>query len=250
MPVTAGSATKVNKIPGLAKILNVTADETTTYADYKFESGILVKFANGKLYLTDATKKLSELTPVVDQVLTEAEKTALATALSTGNYVAAANGVVVHGADGKIADGSLNVVSGTKITTSYLADFVEEENGVQKIKLDALPATVKGKINYVADITARDALTAAQKSESLVFVIDASADATVDAGAAMYGWDATNSKWVKIAEVESLDVAITDIVTHDSVETTGAVMYDHTVLLESPTMTELVGLNFGANAGA
>jgi hypothetical protein len=56
----------------------------------------------------------------------------------------------------------------------------------------------------VADITARDALT--PNTADIAYVTDASADATVTAGAAVYVWD--GSAWQKITEFESLDVTI------------------------------------------
>lgn len=57
----------------------------------------------------------------------------------------------------------------------------------------------------VADIPARDALSLT--ANSLVLVTDASADATVGAGAALYAWD--TSTFSKLTEFESLDVVLT-----------------------------------------
>ncbi len=52
MPVTPGSATKINRVNGVAKVVPVTAAEvSTTLKDKVFESGVLLKFADGKLYL-------------------------------------------------------------------------------------------------------------------------------------------------------------------------------------------------------
>lgn len=65
--------------------------------------------------------------------------------------------------------------------------------------------SAQSNFEVVADIAARDALTPA--SSVLVLVTDASADATVDSGAAMYAWDGT--AWSKVTEFESLDVNIT-----------------------------------------
>jgi len=62
-------------------------------------------------------------------------------------------------------------------------------------------------IQVVADIAARDAL--APTGSWQVFVRDATGDPTVSAGGAMYLWDTTNSAWVKTAESESLDIALT-----------------------------------------
>lgn len=55
----------------------------------------------------------------------------------------------------------------------------------------------------VADIAARNALTNVTIGDR-VFVVDASADATVDAGWAIYVW--RGAAWTKVAEEEGLDV--------------------------------------------
>lgn len=61
-------------------------------------------------------------------------------------------------------------------------------------------------IEVVADITARDALTPA--ANALVLVLDASADATVTTGAALYVYQLSNTTWHKVSEYESLDVVL------------------------------------------
>ena len=65
------------------------------------------------------------------------------------------------------------------------------------------------KTNYVvADIDARDALDlAADRDGDTCWVVDATDDPTVTTGAALYVWDGAD--WVKVAEAESLDVAVT-----------------------------------------
>ena len=57
----------------------------------------------------------------------------------------------------------------------------------------------------VADITARNALTSLSVGDR-VFVVDASADATVDSGWAIYVW--RGSAFTKVAEEEGLDVVV------------------------------------------
>lgn len=57
-----------------------------------------------------------------------------------------------------------------------------------------------------ATITARDALTGLSQGDH-VFVTDASADASVNAGWAVYRWNGT--AFLKIAEAESIDVSLT-----------------------------------------
>jgi hypothetical protein len=250
MPITPGSSSKLNTVKGVSSMMVTTSSEETSLATKVLPAGILVKKSDGKVYLTDGTKTLAQIDPLVDQILTSVEKTALSTALSTGTYVAAAGGVVVHGANGKIDDGSLNVVSSGKIVESYLSDYIDPTT--HKVLLSALPDTVRAGVTYVADITARDALSDEQK-KSLAFVIDATGDTTVTQGSAMYGWDATANDgagvWVKIAEVESLDIDVAAIrCDYNNVQATGAVMYDHTVFLEAPTAAQFVALQEAASA--
>ena len=60
------------------------------------------------------------------------------------------------------------------------------------------------ELQKVADIPARDALTLTMNS--LVLVSNASADATVNAGAALYFYDSVADTFEKVSEFESLDV--------------------------------------------
>jgi hypothetical protein len=239
MAVVAGSSTKLNSIKGVAAILEVTASELTALADKVFPKNLILKEPNGKFYLTDGTTKLSALTPIIDQVVTEAEKGALSAAFSTGSYVQAAGGVVVHGADGKISDDSLHLVKDGKLdVATYMADYIDAESG--KVLLDALPDSVRAGITYVKDIAARDALGDEAK-RGVVFVIDATGDSTVTKGAAMYAW--VDGAWQKYAEVESLDIDVAAIeCNYENVQKAGAVMYDHTISVEAPTVTELATL--------
>lgn len=91
-------------------------------------------------------------------------------------------------------------------------------------------------------------ILSAEEKKALVFVIDATGDATVTKGSAMYVWQ--NDAWMKIAETESLDIDVDAIkCDYDNVQATGAVMYDHPVFVEAPTATELTTL-MDASAGA
>lgn len=171
-------------------------------------------------------------------------KTALNAAFSTGSYVAAAGGVVVHDTNGKIADSSLNVVADGKIVPSYLSDYIGSDG---KVLVEALPDTARAGVKYVATYADLNTLSAEEK-KALVFVIDATGDATVTKGSAMYVWQ--NDAWLKIAETESLDIDVDAIkCDYDNVQATGAVMYDHPVFVEAPTATELTTL-MDASAGA
>ncbi len=73
--------------------------------------------------------------------------------------------------------------------------------------IDAAVAGVTGMVEIVADIAARDALT--PTNGKYVLVLDASADSTVNIGAASYVWRSATSEWIKLTEYESLDLAIT-----------------------------------------
>lgn len=243
MAVTPGSAAKINKISGVAKVVSVTAEEvSTSLVEKVFEKGILLQFEDGKIYITDGVTKLSELTPMIDSTLTEAEKGALEAAFSTGSYVAAAGGVVVHGAGGKIDDASLNVVADGKIVDSYLSAFYADG----KIKLESLPDTVRAGVAYFATYAKLISDATDETKKGLAFVIDATDDPSgqVKTGSAMYAWDASlkegTGDWLKIAEHESLDIDVESLTpNYENVQAAGAVMYDHTVMLDAPTLTEL-----------
>ena len=251
MPVTPGAAGKLNTIKGISKIITTSSAEETTLASKVFPAGLIVKKSDGKIYVTDGVTTLANLLPRVDQVVDSAEKGALSAAFGTGSYVIAANGVVVHDGTGKINDDSLNLVSNGKLVESYLSEYIDQTS--HKVLLSALPDTVRAGVTYVADITARDALSAEQK-KSLAFVIDATADTTVTQGSAMYAWDASQNSgagaWVKIAEVESLDIDVAAIeCSYTNMQAGGAVMYDHELEI-GMTATELGALLDAAAANS
>ena len=251
MPVTPGAAGKLNTIKGISKIITTSSAEETTLASKVFPAGLIVKKSDGKIYVTDGVTTLAALQPRVDQVVDSAEKGALSAAFGTGSYVIAANGVVVHDGTGKINDDSLNLVSNGKLVESYLSEYIDQTS--HKVLLSALPDTVRAGVTYVTDITARDALSAEQK-KSLAFVIDATADTTVTQGSAMYAWDASQNSgagaWVKIAEVESLDIDVAAIeCSYTNMQAGGAVMYDHELEI-GMTATELGALLDAAAANS
>lgn len=96
----------------------------------------------------------------------------------------------------------------------YVEIYVTSSSGVVKRVIDSedvqalIDASLTGmnSIKVVADIAARDALSLTM--DSMVLVKDASADATVDSGAALYVWEEALSAFSKIAEYESLDFTI------------------------------------------
>lgn len=76
-------------------------------------------------------------------------------------------------------------------TANDISNFVQTQIGTSEYE--------------VADIPARNALTGLTLGDT-VFVTDATGDATVDAGWALYRW--MGSAFTKIAEEESLDIVI------------------------------------------
>lgn len=63
-------------------------------------------------------------------------------------------------------------------------------------------------LEIVADIAARDALVGTLEVNSMILVVDASADATVASGSALYAYGAANTTVYKLAEYESMDVVL------------------------------------------
>lgn len=76
---------------------------------------------------------------------------------------------------------------------------------IQAMIDNSLPSL--GGTTIVDTIADRNALT--PENGDTVFVIDASADATVTSGAATYIYRTATTSWIKISEAESLDVVLT-----------------------------------------
>lgn len=250
MAVTAGSASKLNDLPGITKLMSVSDADWTTFESRPFPTAnVLIKTEAGKIYLSDGTTNCGDLEPIIDTKiapLTKNMRDTLETSFAgpDGAYQHAANGFVVLGADTKIDDVLLKVVQDGKIVQTYLSDFVDE-NGI--IRLEKLPEVMRAHVRYVADITARDELPEAQWQD-LVFVIDATGDPTVEQGGALYtynptGGDDSTGEWVKLSEVESMDLDIEALTpSYENVQEAGAVMYDHTVVVTPPSLTDYFGL--------
>ena len=247
MAVQAGSSSKLNIVTGYASTVRITESDKKKYADTVYPAGILLHDDSAKIYHADGTKSLKQLLehPIIDsaqEVLTAAERKMI-------KNFNQASGFVATNDNNKIDDIQLNVVENGKIVESYLSKYIE--NGM--IKLDVLPMDVRAHLKYVA--TYGDLQTATEEQKNgMIFVIDASGDPTVKSGWAIYVWDKTkkdgteaedapaNGDWVKIQEGEGIDFDYDSITTHDSVEKVGAVMYDHIVFLQSPTLDQLADL--------
>lgn len=103
---------------------------------------------------------------------------------------------------------------------NYAETYVTNSAGVAKMVGNSvmINALIDAKVNtavadmnlieIVADITARDAFVVGKTRNLLILVTDASADATVDSGSALYSWAETGGVFTKLAEYESMDFAV------------------------------------------
>lgn len=229
MAITPGSASKLNTVKGIACLGRITESDITTHGEKVLTktADALFLLDDGRIVRNDGTSTINQLVQnnvVVDQLLVQAEKTALSAAFTGGTYAKAAGGVVVHGADGFIADESYG--------------FLDEN---KKVKLEYLPDSVRAGVTVVSTYDALTSVTDEQK-KGLVLVTDASGDETVDSGAAMYQWLTDQQNWLKIAEVESLDIDIEALrPTYENVAASGAVMMDFPLGMTSPSVTDLIG---------
>lgn len=63
-------------------------------------------------------------------------------------------------------------------------------------------------VQYADNIAGRDIIAADLTKSSLIFVVDATGDATVTVGSALYFYNVPNATFTKVAEYESLDLII------------------------------------------
>lgn len=273
MPVTPGSSNRVNAIAGIAKVVKVTSAELEgDIGNRVFEAGILIQLPNLKYVMTDGTTALKSLLPIIDQRLTETEKAALSAAYSTGAYLRSANGVVQHDSTGTVDDSSFKFISVETVNgvadthvikDAYLTKYIDPTTNL--VRLSALPSSVRAGVSFVADIAARDALADdGEEKLGLVWVLNASGDATVEKPMAAYIWidnpeytgegDVTHDPkvWRKVAEDDSMDIDIAALTPdYGNVQAAGAVMYDHTIMMTAPSLTDLANLQDAASsAGA
>lgn len=73
----------------------------------------------------------------------------------------------------------------------------------------AMAAAVSNPVEIVADIAARNTLTGSAATNKLILVTNATGDATVASGAALYVFNKAAGTTTKIAEYESMDVQLT-----------------------------------------
>lgn len=104
--------------------------------------------------------------------------------------------------------------NGTTVETyiTNTAGTAKQINGQSTIELFAAPLIAAqlaqmNRVVRVADITARNAL-ASDNFNQLVLVVDATGDGTVTSGSALYYFHNADNTWTKVAEYESMDVAL------------------------------------------
>lgn len=113
------------------------------------------------------------------------------------------------------ADAFYFVANGSH-TESYLTDNAGVARGIGNTAMinaliDQALANWSGAastVSIVADIAARDALIATLDANTMILVVDASADATVSSGSALYAYASDTATTYKIAEYESMDVVL------------------------------------------
>lgn len=92
------------------------------------------------------------------------------------------------------------------------AGVAKQINGQAMIELFAAPLiaaqiAATNRVERVANIAARNALASADFNQ-MVLVVDATGDATVAAGSALYYFHNADNSWTKVAEYEAMDVVV------------------------------------------
>lgn len=126
------------------------------------------------------------------------------------------NFYAVSALPGSLEPDSFYYVANGSVAESYLTDNLGNAKSVgntvmiNQLITAALASWEGGSSSMpiVADISARDVLFAAATANTMALVIDASADPTVDAGSALYAYDLGTTTVYKVAEYESMDLAI------------------------------------------
>lgn len=232
MSATPGSAAKLNTVLGVSSIFSLTSAEVNDAAQMAkvLPKGIFVQFPDGKITITDGVTPLSGLHARIDQPLTVAEKAALEKTFSGvgGIYAPTEGGLLVLGENGRMDSDQLP------------ADVWNPVTG--KMMLSALPDSVRAGISVVSDYAALNAATDEQK-RGLIMVVDASGDESVEKGAALYQWLTDKNAFLKISEVESLDIDIMALrPNYQNIQAAGAVMYDHALMMDPPSLTDVLAL--------
>lgn len=106
-----------------------------------------------------------------------------------------------------VVKGALDTNAKLYVTSSAgTAVEVFDDALVASMIADAIGTATNTSLTLVADIAARDALVL--DTNAIVLVADATGDATVNAGAALYFYDSVGDTFTKVAEYESMDVIL------------------------------------------
>lgn len=116
---------------------------------------------------------------------------------------------------GTLEADSLYFVQNSGYSETYLTDSAGNAKSIGNSAMIAAIANTEistrlaqhNLIEIVADITARNAL-ASQDRNLVVMVLDATADATVSSGAALYAFRNSDNSWTKVAEYEGMDAVV------------------------------------------
>ena len=116
---------------------------------------------------------------------------------------------------GTLEADSIYFVQNSTYSETYLTDSAGNAKSVGNSSMIAAVANTEistrlaqhNLVEIVADITARNAL-ASQNRNLVVMVLDATGDATVTAGAALYAFRNSDNSWTKVAEYEGIDAVV------------------------------------------
>ena len=116
---------------------------------------------------------------------------------------------------GTLEANSLYFVSNSTYSETYLTDSAGNAKSVGNSSMIAAIANSEistrlaqhNLVEIVADITARNAL-ASQDRNLVVMVLDATGDATVSAGAALYAFRNSDNSWTKVAEYDGMEAVV------------------------------------------
>lgn len=117
---------------------------------------------------------------------------------------------------GTLEADSFYYVANGSIAESYLTDSAGNAKSVgNTVMVNQLIANAladwektSNAMPIVADIAERDALILTLEKNAFILVLDASADATVNSGSALYAYDFNATTSYKVAEYESMDLVI------------------------------------------
>lgn len=172
--------------------------------------GLVVAVTNAAAELVRKTKTSAEIETLVSNASGNAST-------DLANAVQALEQLIADEAQARTtADSGLD----TRVTANSNAlalEVTNRENAVSDALQDSKDYTdsqiasldMSNSAVFAADIAARDALVLTKNT--FVFVADASADATVDVGAALYFYNLATTSYTKVAEYESMDFTIPNL---------------------------------------